>query len=62
MPPLGLLSASPIMVAPQLSDTTSETPSLLEWISPLSLLSSSLVLAAPQLPEAASEAFPKAPC
>jgi len=62
MLPLGLLSASPIVVAPQLSKTTFETASLLEWISPLVLLSASLVVAALQLPEAASEASFGATC
>ena len=55
MPPLGLLSTSPIVSAPQLSETSSETTSfLLEWISPLSLLLASLIVAAPQLSETTS--------
>ena len=62
MPPLSLLSTSPIMADPQLSETDFETPSLLEWISPLGLLIASLVVATPQLPEVALEASFGAAC
>ena len=63
MTPLGLLSASPIVVAPQLYEIDFETASpLLEWISPLGLLSASLVMVAPQLPEVAFEASSGAAC
>ena len=59
MPPLSLLSDSPIVAAPKLSETAS---SMLDWISPFGLLSTSLVVATPQLLEATSEASSGAAC
>lgn len=53
MSPLGLLFASPIVVAPQIFEVAS---SLLEWISPLGILSASLIVAAPQIYETPSKA------
>ena len=61
MPPLGLLSASPIVATPQLFETTSEAPSsLLEWISPLSLLSAPPILASLKNFESTFEASSRA--
>jgi len=63
MPPLSLLSTSPIVAASQLFETDSKTASSLpKWISPLHLLSTSPIVAAPQFPESASEASSRAAC
>jgi len=63
MPQLGLLSASPIVATPKLSEIAFEgASSLPKWNSPFGLPSASLVVVAPQLPKATFDASSGAVC